>query len=563
MIKVKYYLYLLGAFLVSTLILLGVFYRYSTDSLNDSLYKIVTSQVDYTSNTLLNKTKSIENIAMSILTDDTVRFLELRINSHQYDMYDYISDLRAIKSKIQLEANRDYDIQAIHIYWPEIELIISSETMMNVNKKPWIKAVPAERQAWINNQNILSFSSSYPYVPTEQGGIEYSVIIEMNNTFLQSIQSVSPNIEESFSILKLPQGDYLYTYGDGYNYLNETISSLESIRDISGENKNLNNLSRTIGNTGIELITYYDNNDLLIPINRITQITVFFFCLVIISGLILIQLFNRSISKNILKLTDGFKKVENGNFTTEIISTTNVEFNYVFTQFNQMTKGIDKLLYSFDNEYKRRSIAEIKQLQSQINPHFLYNSLFYLVSMADNPEAVRKMAQHLADYYKYRTVNHDFVTIEDEIMFAKSYLEIMTLRKFIQYKIVVDKDLNDEMILPLIIQPIIENAIQHGIEETEGANQIYLTIRKHNNKIQFSIEDDGRNIRPEQIKIITQNIDRNDSKNKFSIGLWNVNHRLKAFYGCESKIKLDMSESLGGLCVSFVIRMEDYEINNS
>ena len=121
-------------------------------------------------------------------------------------------------------------------------------------------------------------------------------------------------------------------------------------------------------------------------------------------------------------LTYKLKRVEDGDWTTQITQLPDNEFYYVFDQFNHMIVHMNELLDETLKEQELRMQAELEQLQLQINPHFLYNSLSYIVTVAEEPDAVRSMAVHLSRYYRYCTQKKMITTIKEEVSYARSYL---------------------------------------------------------------------------------------------------------------------------------------------
>ncbi|MFR6134841.1 MAG: sensor histidine kinase [Fusicatenibacter saccharivorans] len=171
----------------------------------------------------------------------------------------------------------------------------------------------------------------------------------------------------------------------------------------------------------------------------------------------------------------------------------------------------------------------------------------------DNPDAVTGMAVHLSQYYRYCTRKKSITTIQEEIDYARSYLEIMAMRKNIEYEIESDPELAACKIPPLILQPIIENAIEHAIEERENAKHIYVKVyQKVKDEICFEISDDGNGLTEEQIAALKERLARKNRDEKEGVGLWNVNQRLVNYYGEQSSLQFGGS-IWKGLCVSFVI----------
>ena len=200
--------------------------------------------------------------------------------------------------------------------------------------------------------------------------------------------------------------------------------------------------------------------------------------------------------------------------------------------------------------------AELEPLQLQINPHFLYNSLSYIVTVAEEPDAVRGMAVHLSRYYRYCTKKKMITTIKEEVSYARSYLEIMAMRKRIRYNIDMPQDIGELPIIPLILEPLIENAIEHGLEGCESAKQIEIVIRWTSDQdVSFSISDDGEGMTKEQIAVLRERISRKERKEEESVGLWNVNQRLINYYSKSAELGFKRSR-WGGLTVYFTIQPE-------
>ncbi|MDD7915295.1 sensor histidine kinase [Polaribacter ponticola] len=157
-----------------------------------------------------------------------------------------------------------------------------------------------------------------------------------------------------------------------------------------------------------------------------------------------------------------------------------------------------------DNELKLSNLrelktkAELKSLQAQINPHFLYNSLNSIASLAPiDAEKTQKMAHSLSDLFKYsiNRKNENTGTIKEEIEMVKTYLEIEKIRfdKHLQFTIDVDKTLENYKIPLFLIQPLVENAVKHGISKNVDAGKINIKIQKNNDEIFISVNDNGPN----------------------------------------------------------------------
>lgn len=183
------------------------------------------------------------------------------------------------------------------------------------------------------------------------------------------------------------------------------------------------------------------------------------------------------------------------------------------------------------------TLAELKALKAQINPHFLFNTLNSIAQLSTtNPDVAVKVVEKLSDLFRYSlaATKKDFVTISEELAHIKKYIEIENMRygnrMTINYEI--DHELNDELFPPMLLQPIIENAIIYG-EDEKGNIQLDITAKKNRDNLFISISDHGK------IKIKPENIFHGDGT-----GLMNVNQRLKTLYGRELILQKNRSNGI-------------------
>ncbi|MGO4544992.1 sensor histidine kinase [Paenibacillus sp. 2TAB23] len=270
--------------------------------------------------------------------------------------------------------------------------------------------------------------------------------------------------------------------------------------------------------------------------------------LLFLFGIVSALLLYSHIQVPIRMLIRGVEHIKNKNFAYQIKNRRKNEFQQLFDSFNGMSIEIDQLLKRVYTEEVRSREAVMKQLQSQINPHFLYNCLAYIVNMAkmNKNQSVIAMAHNLGDYYKYTTRNESLVaTLRQEIELAISYLDIMNSQlDKLEYTITIPDNMLDMQIPRLLVQPIIENAIVHGLEERleEGL----ITILGREGPIsRLIIEDNGTGLTSDALQRLRQTIGQEVNITKRT-GLWNVNHRLKYYFGEHSGIHIDHS-ALGGL----------------
>lgn len=378
----------------------------------------------------------------------------------------------------------------------------------------------------------------------------------MSRYYLEEIRQTLAAYDQSRSLLLFPDGTSLSKLSAIDQKILSKITGIQEEQNnqkITIDDKKYSYYLSTNSKSGIQMISYFHLSKLLEPVKKLGIVTMSAGVFLLGFAVYFVTLFYRSVTVQINRLVYYFKKVENGDFSTRIVEEPRNEFGYVFDQFNQMVQGGQALLESLSKEQKMRDLSEFKQMQLQIDPHFLYNSLAYIVSVADNQEAVVDMSSHLAQYYRYRTKARIKTVLEEELAFAENYLEIMTMRKELVYSIDFPDGLMDEPILPLIIQPLVENAIEHGIEGREGAFQVHILGETSAEYLKISVTDDGKGLRGGEIQELLTRINRKEVAEDESVGLWNVNQRLINHYGKESHLHFEVNE-FGGLTVWFVIK---------
>ncbi|RXZ84026.1 HAMP domain-containing protein [Paenibacillaceae bacterium] len=312
---------------------------------------------------------------------------------------------------------------------------------------------------------------------------------------------------------------------------------------------------------GWHVFEYVPVETILKPI-RTNQLNFFGTMLLLLAvAVALVLLLYRKVQQPILKLIRNIERVKQGNYViTTLQKGGNDEFQYLFDHFNEMTLEIRQLIEKVYEERLRSRDATLKQLQSQINPHFLYNCLSFIMNMTKlkKHDDVVMMTYHLSQYYRYVTrMEMEIVPMSVEMEFTKHYLKIIQMR-FVQIEMQynIPDYAKDIMIPKLLIQPIIENAIKHGIERTGEPVKLHIEAYEKHDEIHIVVEDNGVGITKEKILEIMDRMQQ-PLGSDIGTGLWNVNQRLVMHFGEGAGIGLFESTDLGGLKV--VLRWKDSE----
>jgi two-component system sensor histidine kinase YesM len=265
------------------------------------------------------------------------------------------------------------------------------------------------------------------------------------------------------------------------------------------------------------------------------------------------------ITKPIKNLDARMKEVETGDFNVRVDLNGPHEIGKLVRTFNLMIEKIKMLMSQIVQEQEMKRISEIKALQAQIQPHFLYNTLDSIIWMAEmgKMESVVTMTSALSKLLRSSiSKGEELVPIQVELEHIENYLTIQAFRyrnKF-TYSIEVDQGLLSNKILKIILQPLVENAIYHGIKQKAELGHIQITGKKENGIIELKVIDDGVGMEPEKVKSMLAK-SRLTPEGK-GVGLQNVNHRIQLYFGESYGLEFD-SEPEEGTAVT--VRIPELE----
>lgn len=252
------------------------------------------------------------------------------------------------------------------------------------------------------------------------------------------------------------------------------------------------------------------------------------------------------ITSPIEKLEEAMRNIEEGLAYVEIDSKGCYEAESLGNHFNYMVQKIKLLLEEISEKEKYLRTSELNILHSQINPHFLYNTLDTIVWMAEfnNTEKVISMTKALGDFFRLSLSGGSEITnIDKEFDHIRKYLFIQKERygDKLSYKIDYDENIGTIKVLKIILQPIVENAIYHGIRQGDKNGEIYISAKKDNEDIIFQVVDNGIGF---DIKKLEEDKKGNNIR-LGEVGIKNVDKRIKLYYGEEYGIKIESTIGAG------------------
>lgn len=303
----------------------------------------------------------------------------------------------------------------------------------------------------------------------------------------------------------------------------------------------------------LQVVSVRAYRDILHDVNSQTAKSMVFFALSVILSVTVIWLFSHSFSRRVERFLAQMQKAAKGNFELEKRLEGEDEISELYDYLGTMIFQIQRLLSEVYRERlhaERLTIqqkdAEFKMLASQINPHFLYNTLETIRMKArrsgqyDIEEIVKMLAKIMRSTLQ---AGASQVTIREETELVEHYLKIQQYRfeDRIRYQITVEEETQNLSILPLIMQPIVENSIIHGLESKEGVGTIDIRIESRPENVVITIADDGLGMKAEKLKELREKLNSYNEKGKH-IGVSNVHQRVKLKYGDAYGVRIDSQE---------------------
>ncbi|MEK4075711.1 sensor histidine kinase [Paenibacillus sp. FSL M7-0656] len=295
---------------------------------------------------------------------------------------------------------------------------------------------------------------------------------------------------------------------------------------------------------------------------------------------------SRSVIKPIHKLLRSMQKAPSGNFRKVTVELNSYEFAQLYGGYNQMIEQIEQMLKRIIQEQQTIRRAELNTLQAQIKPHFLYNTLDSITSLAMSGmnEKVCELLEALGSYYRLSvSKGRELITLHEEVEIVRNYLTIQQVRYPGVFEVQYDIDSGCErvMIPKLVLQPLVENSLYHGIRPKGSPGTIRIQARRSKEGVLLTITDDGVGMSEEEVKQIqrtemnrsnrsnssnpsnTSNSSNptHNSKHNPSFGLWGTMERLRIFYDREDGLKLQSEVGKGTTIIITILKGADESWN--
>lgn len=482
---------------------------------------------------------------------------------------DMFSGQDNMKSLFDLTAKIRKDVVTLAVFTKSGPLILSSpskgyNTDFKINEQDWFGIIgeQPDKYLFLPPHVQRMFEEKRPWVVSlcrsvttnnYAGKETYITQVDMNfSTIDELCRSVSLGkrgyiyiIDTNGRLIYHPQQQIVYAGLKSENtFLTSNRADGSYFESFQGERRLVT--IKTIAYTNWKMVGISYVDELVATKNKIK----YFFLFVLIFGIMFVILasvfISAKISQPIIKLQKLMEKVEKGDFDINIDVKGEDEVKNLSKTFNIMVSRIRDLMDQIIKEQEAKTKSELKALQAQINPHFLYNTLDSIVWMNENRkyDGVTTMVAALAKLFRISiSRGNELISIQDELEHARSYLTIQKIRyknKF-DFTINAQPEILKYKTLKLILQPIIENAIYHGIEHIHEKGRINVIVTLSNDKVMFRIIDNGYGIKPDILKGILDKESTDDP----GVGLNNVHQRIQLYFGKEYGLKVESELDIG------------------
>ena len=511
-----------------------------THTIIQQMNQNIDSYIDYMENIayLISSNEDVQDYLFDEKIDNEGRY---RILNQLQTILDSRSDIRNVgiisKNGRMLindgskSVNQDLDLNTQEWYATALEKpngpILTSSHVQHIisGERPWVITL---------SRGIRDRSGSGEKEGVFFIDLNYSAISELCDQSTVGTKGYAFILDAKGNIVYHPQQQQLYNELQTENISLIMDTDEDTVLTGTGNDGKLYSISRS-EKTGWTVVDCTNVKELLSKSRQAQSVYVLTAIILVIVALLFSRFMARSITLPIQKLRDSMKKVQEGDFSvSDVVVDSKNEIGSLTKSFDVMTHRIHELMEQNVHEQEEKRKSELKALQSQINPHFLYNTLDSIIWMAEGKknEEVVLMTASLARLLRQSISNEDeVVPIANEVEYARGYLTIQKMRykDKLEFQIEVDSSMLYIPLIKLVLQPIIENAIYHGLKYKESKGLLIVKGFMKDGNAVLQVIDDGVGMDEETLAHIYDKHKVNYHSN--GVGVYNVQKRLKLYYG--------------------------------
>ncbi|GGD84991.1 sensor histidine kinase [Paenibacillus nasutitermitis] len=555
--------------IVSPLYLVAfLIYNWGIGSVKEELERTMKSQVAFFTSNLNTEVQRINSLLYNTLYDSNLTDLADTVTKmSDYEIYRSINNLQ---QRLLVLKNSNLYVKDVTAYIPSAEMFVTSnEGVGNVDPD----ALAFFNRASTNSKSqLLQYRGDFYLRALLPLDMRYRMEKKVHLlTATLSIDRIRASLGQldtrpgGGTALLLPDRSLVGLPGADEQLAAALGAALQALPDLSGsgsltfaqDGQNYFAVYETSSYLGATLAVYVHQEALTEKADRFKGLfLVYSMAAVLIVFVYMLSAF-KFVQQPMLKLIRALRQMEKGNLNVEITHRSEDEYGFVFTRFNGMVRNLNQLI---DQVYKQQILtqqAELKQLQSQINPHFLYNTYFVLYNMAmsEDYDNVKQFTRQLGTYFQFITRNAaDDVPLKMEVEHARTYCEIQSLRFW--NRLAVDfgelpASCSDTLVPRLILQPILENVFEHGLADKKADGLLTVAFDVSAAGLEIVVEDNGP-LLPDSVIVQLNEKMLPGASSSETTAIVNINRRLRLKFGDGSGLVFRHGAE-GGLQVRIVI----------
>ena len=534
---------------------LGIYiYDCGIKSIRNEISSSAKMQATYYLNSLAREIERIRILQYDCLNDEYLNRLAIRYPI--MTKYEYIDSILQLRHRLITILNSSPYIKEVRAHIPTTQKTISAMSGVDDFTQERFRSLYVPNGITgaqiLHNSDQLFISTLHEWNKTPL----YSIEIVLNSNILRETLEQFEIYPNSSSLLLWTEQNEIIASSTS----DPTLTDARALEDELHANIQRNAayfiVTAKSDYLGMSLWRYIPQETVMAPLRTLyVGVWVFSILTGILILLYLIFVF-RAIHRPLSALVAGFQRIETGDFSVVVPESGEGEFSYLCRRFNTMANRLETLVNQSFRQHILMQRAEMKQLQAQINPHFLYNSIFLINTMARvGDEKLITFTQHLGEYFRFITRSGtDEVTLSEEITHAKNYTQIQSMRfsKRLMLNIGECPDSFLSLHVPrLILQPLLENAFEYAVEKRSSGCVVAMNFTPLPRGLAIIVEDNGNGMSDEKLEQLRERLENEQLPGDVT-GMINVHRRVQLAFGSESGLHVTQSD-MGGLCVTLTM----------
>ncbi|NEN86822.1 cache domain-containing sensor histidine kinase [Paenibacillus elgii] len=577
--RLKMFVIMFIVILIPMILVSTILFKWSEQAITDQTSKVVISSIEFAVTNIDSALENVAGMSKMLLTENRLIAIAKRGEplkpEEKHEKYNGIMDLLSFFITRIKVMNILEGIDSFYLYLVKQNTIMDSKSTyyedVNVDhvdfvqqaksgqwKDRWFVSAPVNYDSLNGIETRLETAKqiSFTTALSDEDGHDIAVLAaNVNESFIsdyyKKIQRGIPGefvvLDQSSTVVACPDNRLVGSRTSDYTKMNDTIQNMKSksgsfFITVQGEEK-----------FAVYSVSDYTNWSYVVVIpaseilGKVNEMQKFMLIVISVTGILIFGitlLLSRFFYKPLEKLVLAMQKIENRRLDFKIKDNRGDEYKRVYQGFNDMVDELNVLIRDLENEKILNQEAEIKLLQAQINPHFLYNTLdsIYSIARIKKVDEISQMVAALSKFFRISlSSGKEVVALKEAVQLVINYLTILNIRYkgAITFELDIPEELYACQVPKLLLQPIVENTVYHGLERRKGGGQLTISAVTQSHALFLYVEDDGIGIEPAALDKLQSMLSGNGPGESSSFALRNLNRQIRLKYGMAYGVTLE------------------------